>query len=157
MTASYDTVGWSYASSRIFGAVKATGPDIPRFRYLGVSWSDVIPAAYELVPYSFVVDYFTNLGDVLEALCFNRSSVAWVSQTDRWEAFQEVRNLSPPNTGHDTYQAYSLQGKEELRLTNVNRRSLDQVPVLGLSFRIPGVRQWVTTAALAASLSKLHS
>lgn len=33
----------------------------------GVSLADIVPSAYELIPYSFVVDYVLNLGDLLNA------------------------------------------------------------------------------------------
>lgn len=33
----------------------------------GVSPADIFGAAWELIPYSFIVDYFVNIGDLLEA------------------------------------------------------------------------------------------
>lgn len=34
---------------------------------LGVSWGDALLTGYELIPYSFLVDYFTSVGDCLNA------------------------------------------------------------------------------------------
>jgi hypothetical protein len=50
---------------------------------LGLQWQDVLPGVWELVPYSFVVDYFTNVGDVVEAATTNTSSLSrgWSVQT----------------------------------------------------------------------------
>jgi len=38
---------------------------------LGLDWSNVLPAVWEAIPYSFLVDYFTNAGDVISAYSFN--------------------------------------------------------------------------------------
>lgn len=35
---------------------------------LGFRWADVPPAAYELIPYSFVLDWLLNLGNFIQAL-----------------------------------------------------------------------------------------
>jgi hypothetical protein len=49
----------------------------PTFGQLGLNWRQVLPTAWELIPYSFLIDYFTNVGDIVEALAFNRASVRW--------------------------------------------------------------------------------
>jgi len=46
----------------------------------GFSWRDVVPTAWELLPWSFLVDYFTNIGDLLEALSTDTSVVGWLSK-----------------------------------------------------------------------------
>lgn len=38
---------------------------------LGLDWSNVLPAVWEAIPYSFLVDYFTNAGDIISAYSFN--------------------------------------------------------------------------------------
>lgn len=43
-----------------------------------LSW---IPAVWEVVPYSFLVDYFTNVGDILQASVTNTSGVTWICKT----------------------------------------------------------------------------
>lgn len=40
------------------------------------SWA---PTLWELLPYSFVVDYFTNFGAIIEALSVNQDDIAWVN------------------------------------------------------------------------------
>lgn len=38
-----------------------------------------IPTAWELMPWSFLIDYFTNIGDVLETSVVSRSNIAWTN------------------------------------------------------------------------------
>lgn len=38
-----------------------------------------IPTAWELLPWSFLIDYFTNIGDVLETSVVSRSNIAWTN------------------------------------------------------------------------------
>lgn len=35
---------------------------------LGLDWSDVLPTLWELIPYSYLIDYFTNVGNMIESV-----------------------------------------------------------------------------------------
>lgn len=68
---------------RIVGAVKvgvdaSTGFDA---RLWGFTPSEFIPTIWELLPWSWAIDYFSNVGDVLNALSFPSSALAWSSST----------------------------------------------------------------------------
>lgn len=54
----------------------------------GLSWNDVPRAGWELLPYSFVVDWFLNLGDVIGAL----TPRAGVRVLGKWTSTSEVVN-----------------------------------------------------------------
>lgn len=49
----------------------------------GIMPEKFIPTVYELVPYSWLVDYFTNIGDIVNASCVNFADLAWYSGTSR--------------------------------------------------------------------------
>lgn len=49
----------------------------------GLTIGHFIPTVYELLPWSFLVDYFTNVGDVLNAFSVPSSRIAWVNETQR--------------------------------------------------------------------------
>lgn len=60
------TVGWwPKATVRLSAYVRATDPNLARLNQMGFVNPAVI--AWELVPFSFVVDWFTNVGQVLSA------------------------------------------------------------------------------------------
>jgi hypothetical protein len=65
---------------KFYGAVRAYNPSNVPFRYYGVSLQEFIPTAWELVPWSFFVDYFANIGDILECSTLIRSDISWVNR-----------------------------------------------------------------------------
>lgn len=50
-------------------------------KVLGLRWGDVFPAAYEIMPWSFFLDYFSNLGTLIEALT-PRQGVSYLAAWD---------------------------------------------------------------------------
>lgn len=44
---------------------------------------DWIPAAWEVVPWSWLVDYFTNVGDILNAGATSTSGVSWIIRSQK--------------------------------------------------------------------------
>ncbi len=48
---------------------------------LGASWRDFVPAVWELVPWSFFIDYFTNIGDIIETWSFAGVFTEGIQQT----------------------------------------------------------------------------
>jgi hypothetical protein len=47
----------------------------------GFTPSEFVPTAWELMPWSFLVDYFTNIGDILTSSVTDTSSVRWVNRS----------------------------------------------------------------------------
>lgn len=130
----------------------------------GLNAREFIPTAWELIPWSFVVDYFTNVGDIISAACTDTSSVTWLSRTIRKTFTQKV------TCGFDSKRTKDLAtgayvkptdcdgdgGRYQLDIVNVGR----SVPVLSLpSFMVRwpggGSTKWINLAALAASHKKL--
>lgn len=52
-------------------------------RTFGLTLNEVVPTAWEMIPWSFVADYFTNVGKVLDALAFPSNHLAWCVSTTR--------------------------------------------------------------------------
>lgn len=57
----------------------------------GLTLRDFIPAVWELIPYSFLVDYYVNIGDVIDSAFADRRAIAWGYQTQRTTAVNEIR------------------------------------------------------------------
>jgi hypothetical protein len=120
----------------------------------GFTWSEVLPTAWELLPWSFVVDYFSNIGDVIEAYTACTSQIAWISRT----AVQSRERNSFYTTDEQTTKL--LAGTSYVGLTAdsgnvvVKKRHFQRgptsIPYPKLTFSVDlGQRQWLNLAALA--------
>lgn len=48
-----------------------------------------VPTIWDLLPYSFIADYFANIGDIINAYSFVSSNLAWVVKTTRNQCVRE--------------------------------------------------------------------
>jgi hypothetical protein len=65
----------------------------------GLTVSDFVPTVYELIPWSFLVDYFTNIGNVLEACSFCQSDLIWYSKSE-FNQDVEYYEMYPGSSGN---------------------------------------------------------
>lgn len=147
------------AGCRAYGEVKiATTVKGGTFQRFGIAASEFLPTVWELIPYSFLVDYFTNIGDVIAAATYPMSNFAWHGLTLREETTRLVlhslsREGTATTTGPDFHDCGSNTWSNTGRRLRIERHSaIDQIS-LGLSnvsFEIPGLgRKWLNMAALA--------
>lgn len=72
-------------SVRYKGALKAQAEmtQWDNWALFGFTPSEFIPTAWELLPWSFLVDYFTNIGDILTSAVTDTRNVIYVNKTVR--------------------------------------------------------------------------
>jgi hypothetical protein len=125
----------------------------------GLGLRDFVPTVWELIPFSFVTDYFTNVGEILSAGCFDAGDVSWYGMSvkctgERFstniqyiEGTRPLPNISTSVTGSATpgsiYQSAESLSRE---------RAPGLIP--SLRFSVPGLRQGFNLAALFASATK---
>lgn len=131
-------------------------PDFPE--QLGLSWSNVLPTVYELIPYSWLLDYFTNVGKVIEGVSTGTINLNWGSRNTRSQTTREILNgefnktwadgFNPAggrNSGH-AYLAGKLSSRKAFTRSIISQVSLG---FGDFGFRLPGsAKKWLNIAAL---------
>jgi len=126
---------------------------------LGFNLEGFVATAWELIPYSFIVDYFTNTGAVLEAMTTRTSDVVWTNRTN-WG-----RRLTYVNCDMDVAAIKSAvvdnglifgtasghYGASWISRTTVDRKQTGLPATPSFSLRIPKELQWVNMLALISS------
>lgn len=58
---------------------------------------DWLPTAWDLLPYSWIADYFTNIGEMIQSLCFGFSDLTWGNKTEITERNFEFDRIELTN------------------------------------------------------------
>lgn len=150
-----DLVYKGKVSVRYKGAVSGTISPPGFAEQIGISWSNVLPTVWELIPYSFLVDYFTNVGDIISGVSEGIVRLNWGNKTLRTTVTREVSRSAvthslDPSQNPTSYISVPPQKSE---LVSIDRARVTHISV-GLSdfhFRAPGVgsTKWLNIAALA--------
>jgi hypothetical protein len=152
---------------RYRGAVvaQAGSTSAARLQQFGFTPSEFIPTAWELLPWSFLVDYFANIGDLLNAATTDTSAVTWVNKSVVTNCVRVQRiqldiarlkaQYSPPG-----FEIQSIHGTPgfAIRKRRVVNRSVGNInatyPALNLTY--PGFdtspKKWLNISALMAQV-----
>lgn len=132
---------------------------------LGVDGGDWLPTIWELLPFSFVVDYFSNIGNVLSALALGiNGGITWVSSSVRNTILHETADtygitVAPFNDSTDFKQEWeAAPGAEKWEITTVNRAPHYGPLIPSLRMEVPGFgsAKWFDLAALATVSSSMR-
>jgi hypothetical protein len=139
-------------SCRIKGAIRARNYDNGRSSLvssLQLTPDRWIPTAWDLLPYSWIADYFVNIGDILQGLSFVSSSLIWGCKTTRNRCVTKVSDFryTPdypelPSTFQFLSKTSSVHGGNyECWSKGVSRRSVQGVDLIpSIEFRLPGTK-----------------
>jgi hypothetical protein len=150
---------------RYYGAVHGTA-SLPStqaaLKSFGFKLDEFVPTAWELLPWSFLIDYFTNIGDIVSATCFVNSQLAWCSKTTRYEVVRKYNSMFDAKVCASSNPFPTYQGGGDsssswtVKYTAVNRIASVQPTVPSLEFSLPGSKtRWANIAALALQSSAL--
>lgn len=158
---------WSYElwhrqewTVRYFGIVHSTCPAPGTIdpKLFGFQFDEFIPTLWELIPYSFLVDYFTNIGDVIQAWSYRNHDARFVNSCIRGVSRYLTRNIVVPRgRSADSIYDYTWGGSvgpvQSDRVSFVRSPDVD-LGIPSFSFQIPGLgdKKWVNIAALSKQL-----
>lgn len=115
----------------------------------GFHLDDVIPTAWELLPWSFFIDYFSNIGDVISANYVSLSNVAWVNETIRWTNTKMCTSCGVARHISSDWRVLSYTGRNWVYRTESFERRSASIPYGTVRFELPGShRQFMNMAAL---------
>jgi hypothetical protein len=118
---------------------------------------DFIPTLYEIMPWSWAVDYFTNLGDVLNCLTYCSGNVVWSNQT-LITAGERSERLSYKSVDHPSWHFIASKGRTTT--TSYRLWNRDSVPAASLVpllvFKLPTGHTIQEANLTAALFQKFH-
>lgn len=150
------------AQATVRGAWKNSSPSgqMPLPELFGAGVADIVPTAWELIPWSFMVDYFSNIGVVLDAWSMRFVNFAWLNLTVRNSRVVQAGGL---RTDHNPFVGSDIivQNESPVRrvryvVKTVSREKVDNQFETELMVRIPGfpeTNKWLNIAALLAMRS----
>jgi hypothetical protein len=141
---------------RYIGQVRVSveNPLLMKRELLGFSPEQFVPTIWNLIPYSFLVDYFTNLGDVISAWSFPVSRIAWHNRTVRsLKEFETIGSMRVPTNGglaNVKIQGWSGSPIYVKSYACSFERSAEELGLPRVVLEIPGSsNKWMNIGALA--------
>lgn len=133
---------------------------LERIRNLsGITLENFVPTLYELTPWSFLLDYFTNVGDIINSAFTNTANVTWQIKSTRLQTTRTVTTIPGlnPFAFVPPYIVYvsstgTIGGSQMVKST-FQREVLTHLDIPSIEFRLPGsATKYANIAALMSPL-----
>lgn len=147
---------------KIYGRVGITNTGMGSLAHnFGLKLDEFVPTLWELIPFSFLADYFVNIGAVVDALSLNTSTIRWLNHGELRQASLES---SPEYLGFTPLASPWRVKEKSFEFGTPFRhvryiKSRNGLPgysylIPSLQFSIPGSStKWLNIGALATQLS----
>jgi hypothetical protein len=141
---------------KYFGIHHNIGNGVSNSHSAGFNPAEFVPTVWELIPYSFLVDYFTNIGNIVSSWSYRFLVNGFTSVTNRRVYQQNLVDIGYKWRMIDPWYSHSQTGSPGAASYDVTQfaRSRDAVlSIPSLELKVPGRwDQWVSIAALTAQL-----
>lgn len=123
-------------------------------RKLGLGLEQFAPTVYELTPYSFLLDYFSNIGDMINYMTKPSPSMVYGCKTTLMEKSIVYRGSVSPGYG---YTGGGTAGSLKITSKVMVRDVMNQLPVIIPEVKYPDFssQRWLNILALLPSGNKL--
>lgn len=153
---------WSYRNEKeTMGKVKFYGKvdyePASRMRanqeLLGFDPEEFLPTAWEVLPWSFLIDYFTNIGDLISAYSYGTSGIKWTSRTAIQSVKQTLTDFKPSTVIDHVPILHYVAPKCVVETMKIVRAQYtgDLMPRFELEFPDLTSTKWLNIAALVTS------
>lgn len=147
------------AKVRFYGMVRAGNPPGSSNQFLergfGISLSQALPTLWELIPFSFVADYFSNIGGLISAYSFPTAQIRWMNRAILRELVTQTISAKVnqiPSTSLTRYEYKSVNPGSFRGVRRIWQRSAydpsDLIP--GFRLEVPGIGDWPKWLNLSA-------
>lgn len=120
----------------------------------GVNPGDILPAVWEAIPWSFFIDYFLSVQQVLDSWQYAFSGWKFGVRGEKTITTQVLSAWYPANVPANMSSSVSVGGSRA-SVVQLGRGRLSSPPYVGFRFRVPGLGslKWVNTGALVAQIA----
>lgn len=119
----------------------------------GIHFREFLPTIWELIPYSFLIDYGTNFGDIVASNAVNVERVKWIVRSTRDYICNTVESAEPGLLTTDPSEVRRVLTRPSVTYEKgtFTRELLPDLDLPHLEFEIPGLgsRKWINVLALA--------
>jgi hypothetical protein len=155
----YDRYSTASKMVKYYGALRARPESFATVAdNFGISPGDIIPAVWEAIPWSFFIDYFANVQQVLDSYQYASSAFAWLNRgvkntqsnvSSGWYSMVDTLPVSQrPSVNAGV-------GGSQKTSASVNRSPVVGIPFPPFRFRIPNLlgAKGLNVAGLAAGIA----
>lgn len=120
-------------------------------RLWGFDPRDFAPTIWELTPYSFLIDYFTNIGTIIEAWSWGRADLAWCEKRVLRQ-YSNTRTYWSIPSASNFYDVGSSSGGFTTNTSHKIREPYGGGFTPAFTWKLPGFGlKWLNIAALVAA------
>lgn len=118
---------------------------------LGIQTEDILPALWEAIPWSFLVDYFVNVNDVLDSWKLARAVVGWGIRGAKNTSSRSHLSWINSNLPDGVHVRWGVT-PWIFRSVYLNRIAMSTIPYPSFDFKLPSVGQNFNIGALWNSI-----
>lgn len=148
----------SHAFVKFYTIQHCDGDGVSQPQLYGFRFNEFIPTLWELIPWSFVADYFTNIGQIISSWSYRGiyapSAVMTTVLSLENRYVTESWRIFASDSFTEEVSSTFVPGQLSYGVRTINRVSPVAVPVPSFEVRVPGTgTKWINLGALASQLA----